>query len=269
MQVSIIYFISLIGFIHVCSSASSPEWTGFYNVDDSCLQAECCCVSEQATITKPNNAELLVTANVAGAPCQAQLNGSTTISVLLPIPQDKNGFQITTNFLGTNNLVTPNPDTQTRAHRSRGHPKCSGMARRAISNWVGTYSIDDSCNQNDCCCLSEQATISKRSDTQFLVSARVAGVPCQAQLNGSTTIEVPIPVPQDKNGFQITTNFLGTNNRFTLTYDNKYIANVNLQSPRCSGMGRRIDGDNNTASLISSSSILILINAFLFRMICA
>ncbi|CAF4720924.1 unnamed protein product, partial [Rotaria magnacalcarata] len=46
-------------------------------------------------------------------------------------------------------------------------------------------------------------------------------------------------MPQDKNGFQITTNFLGTNNRFTLTYDNQYVANVNLQYPRCSGMGRR------------------------------
>ncbi|CAF4031718.1 unnamed protein product, partial [Rotaria sordida] len=52
-------------------------------------------------------------------------------------------------------------------------------------------------------------------------------------------ISVLLSIPQDKNGFQITTNFLGTNNRFTLTYNNQYIAYVNLQYPKCSGMTRR------------------------------
>jgi hypothetical protein len=34
-------------------------------------------------------------------------------------------------------------------------------------NWLGTFNIDDSCNQNKCC-LSEQATI---RDTQLLATA--------------------------------------------------------------------------------------------------
>ncbi|CAF3477758.1 unnamed protein product [Rotaria socialis] len=220
-------------------SADAPNWLGIYNIDDSCNQAECCCLSEQTTISKAENSQLLVTANVAGVPCQQQLNGSTTISVLLPIPQDKSGFQITTDFLGTYNRFTLSADSQYIAHVNLQSPRCSAMARRVVSNWLGTFNVDDSCNQVECCCLSEQATISKLSDTQLLVTTRVAGETCKAQLNGSTTIEVPIPIPQDKNGFQITTNFLGTNNRFTLTYDNQYVANVNLQYPRCSGMGRR------------------------------
>ncbi|CAF2899642.1 unnamed protein product [Rotaria sp. Silwood2] len=267
MQISIIYCIFLVGFVHICLSASTPEWTGFYNVDNSCDQSKCCCLSEQVKITKPDNAQFLIDANVAGLPCQVQLNGSTTVSVPLPIPQDKSGFQITTNFLGTLNRFTLSADSQYIAHANFDAPECSGSARRAVSNWVGTFNIDDSCNQGECCCLSEQATISKKSDTEYLISARVAGTPCQAQLNGSSTINVPIPAPQAKNGFQITTTFLGTMNRFTLTYDNQYIANVNIQYPRCSGMGRRVDEDKNTASLISSSPILILISFFLFRMI--
>ncbi|CAF3339838.1 unnamed protein product [Rotaria sp. Silwood1] len=268
MQVSIISLIFLVGFVHVCLSATTPEWIGFYNVDNSCNQATCCCLSEQVKITKANNTHFLVEANVAGVPCQAQLSGATSISVPLLIPQDKNGFQITTMFLGTNNRFTLSADSQYIAHANLQSPQCSGSARRAVSNWVGTFNIDDSCNQDECCCLSEQATISKKSETQYLVAGRVAGKPCAAQLNGSTTVEVTIGAPQDKNGFQITTNFLSTNNRFTLTYDNQYVANVNLQYPQCSGMGRRVDENKNTASLISSSLILIVINAFLFRMIC-
>ncbi|CAF2899624.1 unnamed protein product [Rotaria sp. Silwood2] len=255
--------------LSVSLSANLPNWLGTFNIDNSCNQAECCCLDEEATIVKINESQLLITANVAGLPCQAQLNGSTTVSVPLPIPQDKNGFQITTsflvqlngsttvsvplpipqdksgfqittNFLGTLNRFTLSADSQYIAHSNLQYPRCSGSAQRVVSNWLGTFNVDDSCDQNQCCCLSEQATITKISDTQLLVSAYVAGEPCQAQLNGSRTIEVPIPIPKDKNGFQITTIFLGTMNRFTLTYDNQYIANVNLQYPRCSGMGRRM-----------------------------
>ncbi|CAF2345377.1 unnamed protein product [Rotaria sp. Silwood2] len=226
--------------LSVSLSADLPNWLGTFNIDNSCNQAECCCLDEEATIVKINESQLLITANVAGLPCQAQLNGSTTVSVPLPIPQDKNGFQITTSFLGTLNRFTLSADSQYIAHSNLQYPRCSGSAQRVVSNWLGTFNVDDSCDQNQCCCLSEQATITKISDTQLLVSAYVAGEPCQAQLNGSRTIEVPIPIPKDKNGFQITTIFLGTMNRFTLTYDNQYIANVNLQYPRCSGMGRRM-----------------------------
>lgn len=220
-------------------SVDPPNWIGTFSLDDSCDQNECCCVAEQATITKVSDTQLLVSANVAGVPCREQLNGSTTVAVLLPTPGDKFGYQITTNFLGSDNRFTLSDDSQSIANVNLQYPKCSGMARRAASNWVGTFRVDDSCNQNECCCLSEQATISKLSDSQLLVSAKVAGQPCQKQLNGSTSIEVPIPMPQDKHGFQLTTTFLGTNNRFTLTYDSQSVANVNLQYPRCSGMARR------------------------------
>jgi hypothetical protein len=226
--------------LSVSLSADVPNWLGTFNVDNSCNQLECCCLSEQATISKASDTQFLVSAHVSGKPCREQLNGSTTVTVLLPMPQDKSGYQITTTFLGTDNRFTLNEDSQYIANVNLQYPKCSGMARRAVSNWLGTFSIDDSCNQNECCCLSEQATISKLSDTQLLVSAHVAGAPCKAQLNGSTTIEVPIPIPHDKNGFQITTTFLGTVNRFTLTYDNQYVAHTNLQYPKCSGNGRQL-----------------------------
>lgn len=226
--------------LNVNLSSAVPNWLGTFNVDDSCNELECCCLTEQATISKASDTQLLITANVSGVPCREQLNGSTTVSVLLPIPQDKNGYQITATFLGTENRFTLNDDSQYIANVNLQYPKCSGMARRAVSNWIGAFNIDDSCNQNECCCLSEQAIITPFSDTQYLVSAHVAGEPCKAQLNGSTTVEIPIPIPQDKNGFQITTSFLGTINRFTLTYDNQFIAHTNLQSPKCSGNARRL-----------------------------
>ena len=224
----------------VCQSADSPNWLGTFIVDNSCNENDCCCLSEQATITKANDAQLLVTANVSGVPCREQLNGSTSIAVLIPIPTDKSGFQITTNFLGTDNRFTLNSDSQYIANVNLQYPKCSGMARRISSNWLGIFQLDDSCVQTECCCLVEQVKISNLSDTLLLVSANVAGASCGSKGSESTSVEIPIPIPQDKNGFQLTTQFVGSLNRFTLTYDNQYIVNVNLQVPRCSGMARRI-----------------------------
>ena len=134
----------------VCQSADPPNWLGTFNLDNSCNENDCCCLTELATITKPNDAQLLVTANVSGVPCREQLNGSTSISVLIPIPTDKSGFQITTNFLGTNNRFTLNSDSQYIANVNLQYPQCSGMARRVTRNWLGTYLLDDSCVQAEC-----------------------------------------------------------------------------------------------------------------------
>ncbi|CAF0898983.1 unnamed protein product [Adineta steineri] len=229
--------ITITALFSVARSADPPNWLGTFIVDDSCDQAECCCLSEQVSISKHRDVELLIRANVAGVPCREQLNGSTTVAVILPIPQDKGGYQITANFLGTDNRFTLNADSQYIANVNLQYPKCSGSAQRTITNWVGTYNVDDSCNQDECCCLSEQVKISKLSEAELLVSANIVGKTCPSELNGS--IEVPIPTPQDKSGFQTTTSFLGTMNRFTLSYDNQNIANVNLQFPKCSGMARR------------------------------
>ena len=239
MRITIICSIIALFLFGICLSADPPNWLGTFNIDDSCNQNECCCVSEQATITKASDTQLLVLANVNGVPCREQLNGSTTIAVLIPIPQDKLGFQITTNFLGTDNRFTLNSDSQYIANVNLQYPKCSGMGRRVNNNWLGTFLLDDSCVQAECCCLVEQVKISKSSETQLLVSANVAGATCASQLNGTASVEIPVPIPQDKHGFQLTTIFVGSNNRFTLTYDNEYIANVNLQVPKCSGMARR------------------------------
>jgi len=114
------------------------------------------------------------------------------------------------------------------------------MGRRVNSNWLGTFLLDDNCVQAECCCLVEQVKISKLSDTQLLVSANVAGATCGSQVIGSTPAEIPIPIPRDKHGFQLTTYFVGSINRFTLSYDNEYIVNANLQVPKCSGMARRV-----------------------------
>mgnify|MGYP001092208448 FL=1 len=225
---------------NVTLSDNTPNWLGSFTLDDSCNQLECCCLAEQATISKASDTQYLVTAGVAGVPCREQLNGSTTVAVLVPIPQEKNGFQLTTTFLGTQNRFTLNSNSDYIANVNLQSPRCSGMARRTASNWLGTFSVDDSCDQNECCCLSEKATITQIDATHLLVSVNVAGLPCKSQLNGSTSVEVPLPIPQDKNGFQLTTIFLGTENRFTLTYDNQYIANTNLQYPRCSGSARRV-----------------------------
>ena len=224
----------------ICLSADPPNWLGTFNIDDSCDQSQCCCLTEQATITKANDAQLLVTANVSGVPCHEQLNGSTTIAVFIPIPTDKSGFQITTNFLGTNNRFTLNSDSQYIANVNLQYPKCSGSAHRINSNWLGTFLLDDSCVQAECCCLVEQVKISKLNETHLLVSANVAGATCGPQGTKSAPAEIPIPIPQDKHGFQLTTYFVGSMNRFTLTYDNQYIANANLQAPICSGMARRV-----------------------------
>ena len=222
-------------FIGILFASDSPNWLGTFIIDESCNQNECCCLSEQATITKVSDTQMLVSGNVAGVPCQQQLNGSTTISVPLPIPSDKNGYQLTTNFLGTLNRFTLNGDSQSIANVNLQYPRCSGMGRRANNNWLGTYLVDESCDPNQCCCLIEQVKISTYSSTQYLVTAKVKGVTCP-----TSSMEIPIPIPQDKHGFQLTTFFVGSNNRFTLTYDNQYIANVNLQMPQCSGMAKRV-----------------------------
>lgn len=224
----------------MCVSADTPNWLGTFTIDNSCNQNECCCLTEQATITQVSDTQLLVTANVSGVPCREQLNGSSTVAVLIPVPADKSGFQLTTNFLGTDNRFTLSSDSQYIANVNLQYPKCSGSGSRVMANWLGTFLLDDSCVQTGCCCLVEQVKISNMSDTQLLVSANVAGTACGSQAIGSTPVEIPVPMPRDKHGFQLTTFFVGSMNRFTLTYDNEYIANVNLQVPKCSGMARRV-----------------------------
>jgi hypothetical protein len=143
-----------------------------------------------------------------------------------------------------------------------------GLAHVCLSipspKWTGTFEIDGSCEQAHCCCLTGPTTISKENDTELLVTGSVAGDPCHGQLNGSTTITVPFPVPQDKNGFQITMNFLGSNSRFTLSADSQYIANVNLEFPTCSDSAHRTDGGKGTGSSVSPTSFVLLISTLLF-----
>ena len=103
MQITDIFLIITIFHCGVCVAADPPNWIGMFAIDNSCNQDKCCCLTEQATLVKVNDTRLLVSANVSGIPCQTQLNGSTTVEVLIPTPKDKSGFQITTNFLGTNN----------------------------------------------------------------------------------------------------------------------------------------------------------------------
>lgn len=221
--------------------ADSPNWLGTFNVDESCDQNECCCLVEQATITAATDNQLLVSANVGGVPCHDQLNGSTTITALLPQPTAQSGYQISTNFLGTYNRFTLSSDSEYVAHVNLQYPKCSGMARRVLSNWMGTFQLDNSCDQTQCCCLVEEAKISKFNDSQLLVAANIAGTTCPHHSSTPVPVEIPLDMPKDKHGFQLTTFFVGSINRFTLTYDSQFISNANLQSPQCSGMARRIN----------------------------
>ena len=237
----IVTIISLLLVGTFAAVSDSPNWIGTFNVDESCDQNECCCLAEQATITTATENQLLVSANVGGVPCHDQLNGSTTVSVLLPRPTGLDGYQISTNFLGTYNRFTLSSDSQYIAHVNLQYPRCSGMARRVASNWVGTFQLDNSCDQTQCCCLVQTAKISKVSDSQILVNTNIAGATCPHHSSVPVSIEIPLPMPQDKHGFQLTTFFVGSNNRFTLTYDNQFISNANLQVPQCSGMARRMD----------------------------
>jgi len=251
---TISYSILIFFIVGFCESSllDGPNWLGTFNVDDSCNTNECCCLSEIATITKASDTQLLVTANVQGVACQQQLNGSTSVSILIPIPTDKSGFQLTMNFLGSNNRFTLSSDSQYIANVNLDFPRCSGSANRVNSNWFGTYAVDDSCLQTECCCLVGQAKISQMSDTQYVVSTNVTGATCGAPINQTVPVQIPIPIPKDKNGFQLTTLFVGSTNRFTLTYDNQFIVNANLQQPKCSGMAKRIPNSYEKSAVSSS-----------------
>lgn len=242
MHITAIFLIITIFHCGVCLSVDAPDWIGIFSIDASCNQDECCCLTEQATITKVSDTQLLVSANVSGIPCGAQLNGSTTIEVPIPIPKDQSGYQITTNFLGTDNRFTLSSDSQYIANVNLQYPKCSGMGQRVDHNWLGTFITDNSCNRSQCCCLTDEIRISKLGDMQLVLSGNVDGATCGLHFTGSRSVEIPIPIPQDKHGFQLTTSFIGNINRFTLTYDTQYITYANLQEPVCSGMARRKRG---------------------------
>ena len=142
-----------------------------------------------------------------------------------------------------------------------------GLALICLSDagpqWTGTFKIDGSCVEADCCCLTGIVTVTQLNNTDLLVSGNVAGAPCQAQLNGSTAISVPLPVPQEKDGYQLTTFFLGSHSRFTLSQDNQYIVDVNYDAPKCSDSAKRTDGGKGAASSVSPTSFILLISALL------
>lgn len=242
MKMIVVFLIIALFHCGVCSLADPANWIGLFAIDNSCNQDNCCCLTEQATSVQLNDTYLVVSANVSGRPCQAQLNGSTAIQVLIPTPKDKSGFQITTNFLGTNNRFTLSSDSQYIANVNLQYPECSGMGQRVDPNWLGSFIADDSCNRDQCCCLTDEIKISRLGTMQLIVSANVDGATCASHFNRSSSVEIPVPIPQDKHGFQLTTSFMGSINRFTLTYDTQYITYANLQAPLCSGMARRKRG---------------------------
>lgn len=259
--------IFVLTFFTIGVSTDAPNWTGLFQLDNSCNQNECCCVDNQVKISSANNTHYLISANIAGVPCVEQLNRTNVVNIYLSKPTDQSGYQITTSFLGSNNRFTLSSDSEYIAHVNLDSPRCSGMARRVTSQWEGKYIVDKSCDESQCCCLADEVTISKANEREYLVSGSVSGQPCKQQLNGSTTIEARIPIPQDMYGYQLTTNFLGTNNRFTMTFDNEYVANVNLQYPRCSGMARRKSTTPTNAATefpIPIASMIILLMTLLF-----
>ena len=77
---------------------------------------------------------------------------------------------------------------------------------------------------------------------QLLVSGNVDSATCEVHFNRSSSVEISISVSKDKHCFQLTTSFMGSINRFTLTYGTQYIIYANLQVPVCSGMARRKRG---------------------------
>jgi hypothetical protein len=136
-------------------------------------------------------------------------------------------------------------------------------------NWFGKFNMDDSCEQADCCCLAGEVTISQGENNFLRVVSGVAGAPCQKQLNGSNTIDVSLPNPTGKQGFQLIIPFLGTTNRFTLTYNSRYIANVNFDEPKCSGMAWRSDQTSSASMLIMYSYLLFPSAVFVLNSICS
>ncbi|CAF3477743.1 unnamed protein product [Rotaria socialis] len=126
--------------------------------------------------------------------------------------------------------------------------------------WTGIFDVDESCDQTECCCISKRAIITRPENTRLLITANVAGAACRDIVNTSTSISSLIPIPQEKNGFQIITKFLSSDCRFTLSYDSKFIVDINLQYPKCSGTGIRVENEVNTTPSIFSSSILIFLS---------
>ena len=103
---------------------------------------------------------------------------------------------------------------------------CTSGSPTTTVPWTGTWNVNSQCNQDQCCCLSGQFTLSQ-SGSNLVLNGPVTG---QCGSTTSTTLSVPYPTT-----YSFSADPAGDSDTFTLSSDGKSITQIDHTNPACSG----------------------------------
>jgi hypothetical protein len=106
-------------------------------------------------------------------------------------------------------------------------------------NWIGTFQMDNACDTNTCCCLSNQITLSTTSNNQIQIVGNVTGV-C-SDFSSPITLIQSMPT-----SFRMIVAWSLESIRLQLSRNNYYISFVNIKYPYCSASASRTSSDGSS-----------------------
>ncbi|CAF1214784.1 unnamed protein product [Didymodactylos carnosus] len=234
--------ISLILIILATATSHAANWAGKWDIDSGCDTGICCCFYRQVIIS----AEGLFQTHLEGHNCPPTPNNASDYSSVyqFKVQMENTTFQ---QVIFDYTVVEFVLDTQdTIRTQNLNNSKCDVNYTRndvAKPNWIGLWDVKPGCNEDECCCFVNQASVSSNPHG-LTIDTDVRGAPCQEQLNASH-VKFDIPSqPEFVNELII----LGSWNRFAQSVDQNTIYQKNLQYPRCSAGAIRVTPATNAST---------------------
>ena len=130
---------------------------------------------------------------------------------------------------------------------------CTSGSPTTTVPWTGTWTISSQCDLNQCCCLSDQFTISQ-SGSDLVLNGPVTG---QCGATTSATLSVPYPTT-----YSFSADPAGDGDTFTLSSDGKTITQIDHTDPACSATATknsaiRADMNSNPMVLIIVAVVMV------------
>jgi hypothetical protein len=121
--------------------------------------------------------------------------------------------------------------------------------KSSTPNWIDTFRMDDACDMDTCCCLTNEVRLSKTDHHAIRMTGNTTGQ-CG---NLSSTFSITEQMPT---GFRTYVQLYGQIYRFQLGQDSSYISSVNANHAYCSSNGLR--ASYNAANMESMNLDLIM-----------
>jgi hypothetical protein len=156
------------------------------------------------------------------------------------------GSQVSNTSSGTSSSGSGSTDSGTSGTSSSG----SGSTD---SDWSGSYSLDQSCDGNSCCCADGVLSVSQQGSTVTFSSSAARG-----QCGGLQSVSGSFAISESNSN---TATFTLSGQSYQATKNGATVQLTNLDAPVCSGIGTQGSAklqNQESSSSTTSASIFVV-----------